>query len=60
MSSDGLGDVEIAVDESDVVQRDGYINPFRNSILRFKDSDIGNGSAADMTFYAGDFGASTG
>jgi hypothetical protein len=41
------------VDLRDVVQGGGYVNPYRNSVLRFRDSQIGNGAAGE--FFSGDF-----
>ncbi|MDJ0776724.1 MAG: hypothetical protein QNJ85_02600 [Gammaproteobacteria bacterium] len=43
------------VDLRGVFQQDGYLNPYRNSVLRFRDSSIANGTADDMSLYAGDF-----
>jgi len=41
------------VDIRDSVQGEGYINPYRNSVMRIRDSQVANGDSG--TLYSGDF-----
>jgi len=41
------------VDIRDSVQGDGYINPYRNSVMRIRNSQVANGDSG--TLYSGDF-----
>lgn len=42
-----------AVDIRDSVQGEGYINPYRNSVMRIRNSQVANGNSG--TLFSGDF-----